>query len=282
MPEGDTIHRSAASLGRWLAGRQITSARSAVPAVPADRLVGRTVESVEAVGKHLLIRCSGDLVVHTHMRMTGSWHVYPAGERWRKSPASARLVLRCDDRVAVCFAAPVVELLRAAELARHPSLSRLGPDLLGPAAPDPAAVRARARARATASPTAGELLLDQQVVAGIGNIYRCESLFLCGVHPRTPSAALPDEQLDALVTTATRLMSANAGAPGPSRSFGARSPGDGPGEATWVYRRRGRPCRRCGTAVRRDLLGVQARSVYWCPTCQPEPPAALAGGSTGG
>ncbi|MCU4186919.1 hypothetical protein K6U06_21315 [Acidiferrimicrobium sp. IK] len=270
MPEGDTIFRTAVSLRRWLVGRTVTAARAAPPAVAAGRLVGCTVEGVEAHGKHLLIRFSGDLVLHTHMRMTGSWHVYPAGDKWRKPPGQARLVLEAGERVAVCFNAPVIELLAARELAVHPSLRRLGPDVLVPAALDPAAVRSRARTRAAASPTAGELLLDQQVVAGIGNIYRCESLFVCRVSPWTPSEALDDESLDALVATASRLMGANAQSKSPARSF------DGPGQRTWVYRRGGRPCRRCGTTIRRDVLGRQARPVYWCPGCQPSPGAATA------
>ncbi|MDQ6838461.1 MAG: hypothetical protein M3137_09065, partial [Actinomycetota bacterium] len=122
----------------------------------------------------------------------------------------------------------------------------------------------RARARADASPTVGELLLDQQVVAGIGNIYRCETLFLCGVHPWTPSVAVDDDTLDELVATASRIMVVNATTASPiGRSFDAAA------DQTWVYRRGGRSCRRCGTTVERGVLGRQARSVYWCPTCQP-------------
>lgn len=269
MPEGDTIFRTATSLRRWLGGRTITGARTTVAGLPAERLLGLSVEGVESRGKHLLILFAGGVVLHSHMRMTGSWHVYPAGERWRKPPRQARLVLQAGDRVAVCFNAPVVELLRGREVAVHPSLRRLGPDVLVPATLDPATVAARARARAPASPTAGELLLDQQVVAGIGNIYRCESLFLCGVWPWTASVGLTDGLLDALVATASRLMStnANANANASARASASRS-FDGPPDRTWVYQRAGRPCRRCGTLVRRGVLGHQARSVYWCPVCQ--------------
>ena len=262
MPEGDTIYRSATSLRRWLGGRQLTAARTSVPGLPIARLVGTTVDAVDAHGKHLLVRCSGGLVLHTHMRMTGSWHVYPAGERWQKHPRAARVVLEAADRVAVCFSAPVVELLTEASLARHPALSQLGPDVLVPASLDPAVVVARARARTTWSPTAGELLLDQRVVAGIGNIFRCESLFICGVAPRRPSAALDDDTVMSLVTTASTLMQASATSATASRSF------DGVTDAPWVYKRVGRPCRRCGTTIARELLGAQARAVYWCPTCQ--------------
>ena len=265
MPEGDTIYRTAESLRKWLGGRTITAA-SAARGIGVERLVGCRVGAVDAHGKHLLLRFSEGLVLHTHMRMTGSWHVYPAGERWGRPASQARVVLQAAHRVAVCFNAPVIEVLSEREVGIHPSLRRLGPDVLVPATLDPPVVRARARARAGASPTAGELLLDQQVVAGIGNIYRCEALFLCGISPWAASTALGDGSIDALVATASQLMAANATA-GPSvpRSFGGLR-GD-----TWVYRRAGRPCRRCGTMVRRALIGRQPRSVYWCPSCQADP-----------
>ena len=266
MPEGDTIYRSATSLRRWLAGRPLTEVRTTVPGLDADHLVGRRVEAVESRGKHLFIRCSGGLAIHSHMRMTGSWHCYPAGEPWRRSPARARLVLVSDDRLAVCFDAPVIEVLDALHERLHPVLRRLGPDLLAPADPEPAVVLRRARVRAEDAPTIGELLLDQQVVAGIGNIYRCEALFACGIYPATPCAQVADDRLIEVIATATRLLRANAvsGAPG-ARSFAPR--GAGPRDP-WVYRRSGRPCRRCGTVIRRSVLGRQARSVYWCPRCQ--------------
>lgn len=268
MPEGDTIFRTAASLRRWLGGRTLTAARSAVPGLDLAGLVGATVEAVDAHGKHLLVRCSGGRVLHTHMRMTGSWHVYPAGERWRKSPRSARVVLESGDRVAVCFSAPVVELLAERDLPAHPALGQLGPDVLVPESLDLSVVRARARARAARSPTAGELLLDQRVVAGIGNIFRCETLFLCGVAPRRPTSALDDATIDDLVATAARLMQASATGPSAARAF--PEAGRRGGAATpWVYRRAGRPCRRCGATVCRELLGAQPRAVYWCPWCQP-------------
>ncbi len=262
MPEGDTIFRTATSLRRWLTGRRVTEATSSVGGIDARRLIDRRVEGVNALGKHLLIHFSGDLVVHSHMRMTGSWHVYPTGERWRRPAGQARLVLEAGARSAICFNAPVVELLAARDVARHPVLRRLGPDLLVPGAAD-RFVGARARARVRASPTVGELLLDQQVMAGIGNLYRCETLFLCALDPWTPSLAVSDGTLDELMGTASRLMAANATAGNGIRRF------DGPAGLTWVYRRGGLTCRRCGTVVARAMLGRQARSLYWCPGCQP-------------
>lgn len=266
MPEGDTIFRAARSLGVWLEGREITGARSQRARVAAERLVGQRVEKVEARAKHLLIRFTSGDVLHTHMRMTGSWHVYRAGERWRKPGWQARVVLEAGERVAVCFEAPVVELLSAAELDRHRSLSGLGPDVLV----DPFDVDEVCRrvARQPADRPVGDLLLDQRIVSGIGNIYRCESLFLAGVHPATPRTALEEPALRALVETASQLMRANLE---PAQGFGRRfAPPGGPAGA-WVYGRGGRPCYRCRSAVRVERTGDPPRDVWWCPSCQPAP-----------
>lgn len=266
MPEGDTIFRAARSLGVWLEGREITGARSQRARVAAERLVGQRVEKVEARAKHLLIRFTSGDVLHTHMRMTGSWHVYRAGERWRKPGWQARVVLEAGARVAVCFEAPVVELLSAAELDRHRSLSGLGPDVLV----DPFDVDEVCRrvARQPADRPVGDLLLDQRIVSGIGNIYRCESLFLAGVHPATPRTALEEPALRALVETASQLMRANLE---PAQGFGRRfAPPGGPAGA-WVYGRGGRPCYRCRSAVRVERTGDPPRDVWWCPSCQPAP-----------
>ncbi|MEA2972760.1 MAG: endonuclease [Actinomycetota bacterium] len=257
MPEGDTLARTSATMHRWLAGREITAATTRVDGFPADRLVGRTIESVDAWGKNLMIRLEGGQVLHTHLRMTGSWHVYPAGHPWRRPERQARLTITCGDRVAVCFNAPVVELLRPGAELRHPSLAGLGPDVLHEDIRLDE-VRRRARAGPPDRPL-GELLLDQRVVAGIGNIWRAESLFAEGHNPWTPLSALTDDQLDALVTTAGRLMRAAV----ESRT--------GVPSKIAVYRRTGQPCRTCRTPIRSKRQGEQARTAYWCPTCQPAP-----------
>jgi endonuclease-8 len=266
MPEGDTIFRAARSLRRWLEGREITGARSQRVGVPASRLLGQRVEVVEARAKHLLLHLSSGDVLHTHMRMTGSWHVYSAGDRWRKPGWQARLVLEAGDRVAVCFEAPVVELLAPGEVDRHPSLSQLGPDVLV----DPLdldEVLRRAATRPAELPI-GDLLLDQRVVSGIGNIYRCESLFLAALHPSTPTSAVDGGALRNLVEGAARLMRANLE---PAQGFDRRfAPPGGPAGA-WVYGRGGRPCYRCRATVRVERLGDPPRDVWWCPTCQPTP-----------
>ena len=265
MPEGDTIFRAAATLDRWLRGREVTAARTQVHQLPAHKLVGQTVDGVEARAKHLLIRFSSGMVLHTHMKMTGSWHVYFAGQKWQRPVSQARFVLETGDRVAVCFNAPVVELLANRGEARHPGLVNLGPDVLEPPV-DLDEVRRRA-ARTPPSTTIGELLLDQSVVSGIGNIWRCESLFVRRLDPFTRRADVPDEELDAVVSAASEMMQ-RAARPGAQvgRDFG------GGIDKPWVYGRSRRPCRRCGTGIAVRSLGAPLpRTVYWCPRCQVRP-----------
>lgn len=257
MPEGDTLFRTAATLHRWLAGRQVTAATTRVSGLPAAKLVGQRIDAVDAQGKHLLVRLDSGQVLHSHLRMSGSWHVYREGERWRRPEAQARLVIACGDRLAVCFNAPVVELLAGRAEAVHPALSNLGPDILADPL-DAAEIRRRARTR-PAELALGELLLDQRVAAGIGNIYRCEALFLEGHSPWAPQSSVTDEELDRLYATASRLMKESAG-PDP----GWRRPHH-------VYKRNGRACRRCGTLIEARRQGEMARVAYWCPTCQRYP-----------
>ena len=223
--------------------------------LPAPRLVGQTVEKVEAQGKHLLIRLDSGQVLHSHMKMTGSWHVYRSGAPWRKPGSQARLTLTCGERVAVCFNAPVVELLQPRAEAIHPALAGLGPDLLADPF-DADEVVQRARARPPATPL-GDLLLDQRVVAGIGNIWRCEALFVERRNPWTPTADLTDDGLRQLVLTASRIMREQLHVARPAYDL------------RHVYGRNGRPCRRCGTLVRARRSGELARTAYWCPSCQP-------------
>lgn len=267
MPEGDTIHRTAATLSTWLGGRVVTAARAAAQVgVDIAPVVGTTVASVSAIGKHLLIEFTGQrgpFTLRTHNRMTGSWHVYPAGARWQRPAHQARLVIEAGDRVAVLFNAPDIELTAGSRL--DADIAHLGPDILD-ADVDTLAVVARARTRSPSTPI-GELLLDQRVVAGIGNIYRCEVMFLGAVNPWAPVRLLDDQQLCALIISAHMLMSGNL-RPSPSGD-GARDFGNGPGVA-WVYRRAGRPCRRCAATIMSMPQGAQARTAYWCPACQPQ------------
>jgi endonuclease-8 len=258
MPEGDTLHRTATGLAPHLVGRPVTAARVRPGGPQVQRVVGATVTSVEAVGKNLLIRFDNGLELRTHLRMKGVWHRYRPGERWRMPPSRARLVLEVPGAVAVCFDAPVVELFETRAEAIHPTLSRLGPDLLAPDwGPDQAAeARRRLRDPARAGMTISEALLDQRVVAGIGNIWRNETLFAERVDPWAPVRDLDDATLDRLIATARRLLTQSAGV-APGRT------------STKVYRRAGRPCPRCGTVIRSaPLSGEVPRTTYWCPSCQ--------------
>lgn len=258
MPEGDTLHRTATGLAPHLVGRAVTAARVRPGGPQVGRIVGATITSVEAIGKNLLIRFDNGLEIRTHLRMNGSWHRYRPGERWRRSPARARLVLEVPGAVAVCFDAPVVELFESRAEAIHPTISRLGPDLLDPAwteADEAEAVR-RLRDPARSALTISAALLDQRALAGIGNIWRNETLFHEGVNPWTPVSTLDDDALHRLVRRARALLRASVDLP----------PGRAP---TWVYGRAGRPCRRCGTVVRSAPQdpGI-ARTTYWCGKCQ--------------
>lgn len=262
MPEGDTIFRTARTLDRWITGRTLTHVESRVQSAPAGVIRGRTVEAVEARGKHLLIRLSGGVTLHSHMKMTGSWHVYSKDDRWRRPGQEARLILEAGDHLAVCFNAPVIDLLDAHQEATHPALAQLGPDVLvDPFDIDEVVARARSHPH---SALIGEVVLDQSVVAGIGNIYRCESLFLRRINPWRTMEKVTDDELRALVAAASDLMRRNL----PSNAGFDRDFGGGPGRS-YVYGRARRPCLRCRTPVRVDKLGrVQARDVWWCPTCQ--------------
>lgn len=255
MPEGDTIHRAANRMRPVLAGHVLTRFEAA--RLVGDRpAVGERIDSVAARGKHLLIDFDGGLTLRTHMKMTGSWHLYREGERWRKGAHLARAVVGADSGwVAVCFQAPVVETFHRS--ARPPdALAALGPDLTAEA-PDLDAALARV-ATVEAGTQVADLLLDQRVAAGIGNVYKSEVLFLHGIDPFTPVRALDPERLRAVFATAHRLLRANL-------HTNRRVTYQG-GQA--VYGRRGQDCLRCGTPVRMRRQGPMARSTYWCPTCQ--------------
>jgi endonuclease-8 len=277
VPEGDSIFRAARTLHRALSGKVVTRFESVLPAltrVDEDApIAGRTVDEVSAAGKHLLIRFSGDLVLRTHMRMNGSWHIYRPGERWQRRRDDMRIVVSTADFVAVAFNVPVAEFLTARALARQPDLRQLGPDLLGSGF-DP--VEAARRIRERANEAIADVILNQRVLAGIGNVYKSEVLFLCRINPFTTVHALTDAKVAEVVETARRLLAANVGEAtahrgAPRRSRGAPSGGGlgGPFEAPHVYGRAALPCRECGTLITRRAQGPDARLTYWCPRCQP-------------
>jgi endonuclease-8 len=277
MPEGDTLYRTATVLREFLQGRQVTAARGRADGAALGRVVGSRVDRVEAQGKHLLIGFDNGTTLHTHLRMHGSWHRYREGERWQRSPSRAVAVIEVPGGVAVCFDAPTVELLDTRALALHPALKALGPDLLAPQ-PDLDAAVGRLAAPARADRTIGEALLDQTALAGLGNVYRSELLFIEKVDPFLRVAEVAPEVLERLVATGARLLRANAndpsrqtvpdalGAqPGAMGTVGPR----GPKSRLWAYGRVGRPCRRCGSLIRSTTLGTDLpRRLYWCPDCQ--------------
>ena len=207
MPEGDTIFRAARTLHRALGGKTIVRFESAFPAlnrIDEDRpIAGRIVDAVSSRGKHLLLMFSGDLVLHTHMRMNGSWHIYRPGERWQRAARDMRIVLATGDFVAVGFNIPVAELLSGADLVRHRQLQSLGPDLAGDAFDAADVLR---RMRGVDAPIA-DVILDQRIVAGIGNVLKSEVLFVSGVGPFVRAADLPEVTLARILGVARRLMS---------------------------------------------------------------------------
>jgi endonuclease VIII len=257
VPEGDTIHRAAHRIGEALVGKRIAEIETPHPRHALDRwperLAGRAVRRVDARGKHLFIRFEGDLTLHSHLRMTGRWGVYRRGERWRRSPHRAWLVIRTPDHEVVQFDGPVLELMTDSRTRIDQRIAGLGPDVLDV---DFDGSRFLARLRQD-DPTRGigDALLDQRNVAGIGNRWKSEGCFLAATAPWRPLAALADDEALAIVREIRPLMQESA-------SSGRRH---GP---TWVFERAGRPCRRCGTLVRARGQGDDNRTTYWCPSCQ--------------
>ena len=262
MPEGDTIRRAATTLHAALAGQRVERFETVLaPLARVDAgspIVGRRVDRVEARGKHLLMWFSAavggeaSLVLRTHMRMHGSWHIYRPGERWQRPRHELRILIATASYVAVAFTVPVAEFLDAATLEREGVVAELGPDVL---APHFDAREAVARLTARGEMEIADALLDQRAIAGIGNIWKSESLFVARVSPFASVATLSDDQLMRIVTTAARHMRASL-------------TGDRP---SWVYGRGGQPCRRCGTPIRRAVQGPDRRSTYWCERCQAGP-----------
>ena len=265
MPEGDTIFRTAEVLRATLVGRRITAARAqarpGLRRVPdLSRVLAATVVSVEARGKHLLIGFDNGLTLRSHLRMTGSWHRYRPGERWRLPRHRASAILETAASVAVAFDTPVVELLTDAELRRSTPLTTLGPDLLSREFDIDKAMQRLSDRRIM---ELGSALLDQRAVAGIGNVYKSEVAFLEGLDPWAAVDVFEDRELRSVLATARRLLQANVrGGARVTTTSGAR------GEGLWVYGRAGRPCRRCGTPIRSARQGELARLTYWCPRCQ--------------
>ena len=265
MPEGDTIFQTAAALRPLLVGREVLAAQARTPGPAIQRVVGSRVTSVEPIGKHMVIRFDNGLALHTHLRMAGTWHRYAPGERWKMPAWKARVVLEVPEHVVVCFNAPVAELMEDRAVELHPALVSLGPDLATAAFNADEAFR---RLRGRLDVEIAEALLDQRIMAGVGNVFKSEVLFIEGVHPWTRVSALDDDVLQRLVATAHRLLLMNV-APGMG-AHRVTTRGDPSARGSlWVYGRAGRACTRCRTPIRSRRQGALNRPTYWCPTCQP-------------
>jgi len=278
MPEGDTIFRTARALGRALTGKPITGFRSTCPLLTRfdddTPLAGQLVESVESRGKWLLIHFSGGGTLATHMLMSGSWHIYRHGERWQQPRGNMRIVIENSEYITVGFRVPVARIHTALSLARDAKIPQPVLDVLSPEFDAEAAVR---RVLARANEEIADVLLHQEVLAGVGNVFKSETCFVAGVNPFCKVCALSREQVVALIADAQRLVAANV----------LEDSGDGivtyggrkrrtthesdPGASLYVYGRKGEACRRCGEAIRRRLQGPDARVTFSCPRCQPMP-----------
>ena len=275
MPEGDTIYRAAGVLHNALRGRTVEAFASVLPnltRVDCDSpLAGRTIEKIEARGKWMMIYFSGDLILLTHMLMSGSWHIYRVGEAWKRRSIHQRIVLATDKYVAVAFNVPIAEFHSASSLKRHPHLRKLGPSVLADDYDDATILR---NLQSQPDGEVGAILLNQSVLAGIGNVFKSEVCFGCGVNPFRRMQTMSISELARLVATARKFMLANISPAATDkivthRTLRRTTGRAGPEERLWVYGRRGRPCHRCGTAIESQKQNPDARTTFWCPRCQP-------------
>ncbi|MGA3372384.1 MAG: DNA-formamidopyrimidine glycosylase family protein [Terracidiphilus sp.] len=278
MPEGDTIFRTARALGRALTGKPITGFRSTFPLLTRFHddmpLTGQFVQSVESRGKWLLIHFSGGGTLATHMLMSGSWHIYRPGEPWQQPRGNMRIVIENSDYIAVGFRVPVARMLTALSLARDTKIPRPAIDVLSPEFDPEAAAR---RLLAHRSEEIADVLLHQEVLAGVGNVFKSEICFVVAVNPFLKAGALSREQVASLIAAAQKLVAANVleDSGDTILTYGGRkrrtTHESDPGASLWVYDRKGEPCRRCGEPIRGRLQGPDARITFWCPRCQPMP-----------
>jgi endonuclease-8 len=279
MPEGDTIFRAARALQKALAGRMVTAFETGLAKLASVNddtpVVGRRVEKVEARGKWLLVYFSGDLILVTHMLMSGSWHIYRSGERWQAPRSAMRVVIACGEMQAVLFHAQVAEFHTARTLARSSQVPKLGVDVLGPEYSVDAGVGAlREYGAAHPEEEIANVLLHQRVIAGLGNVYKSEVAFAAGVNPFRQMRTLTERELERMAEAAQRYMRANVAEgtgeaivtyTGNRRTTRAMDRS----ERLWVYGRAGQECRRCGAIIETRKQGIGARATFWCSSCQP-------------
>jgi endonuclease-8 len=278
VPEGDTIFRTARTLGRALVDKPITGFRSTYPLLMRFNddtpLVGQIVDGVESRGKWMLIHFSGGGTLVTHLLMSGSWHIYRPGERWQKPRFQMRIVLENSNYVAVGFQVPVAHMHTASSLVRDSRIPGSEIDVLG-AEFDAQAAVVRVLERGTEE--IGDVLLHQHVMAGVGNVFKSEICFVTGLNPFRLVGTLTRGQAVEAVDAARRLVGANVleDSGNMIMTYGGRgrrtTHQSDPGASLWVYGRNGEPCRRCGERIRRRIQGPDARVTYWCQGCQPMP-----------
>lgn len=279
MPEGDTIYRSARAMQMALGGQVVITFETAfakLARVDDDTpIAGRTIHKVESRGKWLLVHFSGDLILVTHMLMSGSWHLYRAAERWQMPRSRMRIALTTSEWQAVAFNVPIAEFYTARTLERSSQIPKLGPDILSASfLVDQGAERLTEYARTSPDTEVAVALLNQRVLAGLGNVYKSEIAFAVGVHPFRKLSTLTPHEIERIVDIAHRSMKTNV-IDGKSEEIVTYSGNRRTTHSTnreerlWVYGRQGQECRRCGMTIRMRRQGTQARSTYWCPECQP-------------
>jgi endonuclease-8 len=278
MPEGDTIFRTARALGRALGGKTITGFRSAYPTLTRVHddtpLTGQTVENIESRGKWLLMHFSGGGTLATHMLMSGSCHIYRPGERWQKPRFAARIVIENSEYHAVAFNVPIAEMHTRESLARDRRIPAPASDLLRP---DFDAEAALGRILSQRDEAIADVLLDQHVLAGVGNVFKSEVCFAAGLNPFRKVGTLAESQVREALNIARRQLKSNVLEDSPDQIVTWRGVGrrtthrSDPTESLWVYGRKGEPCRKCGEPICSRLQGLDARVTFWCPQCQPMP-----------
>ena len=278
MPEGDTIFRTARSIGRALMGKPVIAFRSTYPLLTRFNddtpLAGQTVNRVEARGKWLLISFSGGGILASHLLMNGRWHIYRHGERWQLARVHMRIVIENSEYQVVGFRVPVAEMHTARSLARNAKIPRAENDFLSAEFDAGAALE---RLLAWPEQAVADALLDQRVLAGVGNVFKSEICFVNGLNPFRTVASLTREQAAATIASSQRLLKANVLEDSGDTIVTYRGQrrrttnASDPGASLWVYGRNGEPCRRCGDVIRRRIQGADARVTFWCPQCQPMP-----------
>jgi endonuclease VIII len=275
VPEGDTIFRAARTLNRALAGQAVIGFETVLPKLSRvdydSGLIGRTIDKVEANGKWMRMDFSGDLILLTHMLMSGSWHIYRPGEDWQRRPVDMRVVVKTEKIWAVAFNVPIAEFHSADTLRRRPGFKALGQDVLATGF-DPG--RSVASLRANGDLEIGSALLSQSIMAGLGNVFKSEVCFYCGINPYRKVNSLGYDQLENVVATARKFLLANTTETsgdqmvtytGMRRTTGRANTE----ERFWVYGRRNKPCRACGSLIESRKQSEDARTTFWCPRCQP-------------